>query len=64
MNFGYGCYHHACPKRESFASFEKLDRGLVSFSDGHTCHMEGISIVRIKLSDGIVREMKHVRYVS
>ena len=29
----------------------------------HTCHIEGISTVRIKFSDGIVRELKDMRYV-
>ena len=29
----------------------------------HTCHIEGISTVHIKLSDGMVRELKDVRYV-
>ena len=27
----------------------------MSFGDSHTCHMEGICIVHIKLSDGMVR---------
>jgi len=27
--------YHVCPKRERFASFEKLDGGFVSFGDGH-----------------------------
>ena len=52
-----------CPKRESFASFEKQDGGLVMFDDGHTCHIEGIGTVRIKLSDGMIRELKDVRYI-
>ena len=55
---------HAHPKREWFANFEKLDGGLISFSDGHTCHMEEICTVRIKLSDGMMRKLKDVRYVS
>ena len=36
----------------------------MSFSEGHTCHIEGIGTVHIKLSDRIVRELKNVRYVS
>jgi len=59
-----GVTYHAFPKRELFDSFEKLGGGLVSFGDGHTCHMKGIGTVRIKLSDGMVRELKDVRYVS
>ena len=35
----------------------------MSFSNGHTCQIEGITTVRIKLLDGIIRELKYVRYV-
>ena len=34
------------------------------FGDGHTCHIEGIGTIRIKLSDGMMRELEDVRYVS
>ena len=51
--------YHVCPKREWFARFEKLD---VSFGDGHTCHIEEITI-RIKMFDGTMRELQEVRYV-
>jgi len=47
--------YHVCLKYEWFASFEKLDGGLVSFGDEHTCNIEGICIVRIKLSDVMIR---------
>ena len=57
-----GDVYHTCPEREWFASFEKLDGGLVLFGDGHTC--QGISTIHIQLSDGIVRELKDARYVS
>ena len=46
-----------------FASFQKLDRGLVSFGDGHTCQIEEIGTARIKLFDGMVKEFKDERYV-
>jgi len=59
-----GDTYHFCFKWEWFASFEKLDGGLVSLGDGHTCQIEGICTVHIKLFDGMVRELKEVRYVS
>jgi len=31
-------------------------------SDDRPCNMEGISIVHIKMFDGMVRELKEVRY--
>ena len=32
--------------------------------DDHPCTIEGMGTVRIKMEDGIVRELKEVRYVS
>jgi len=51
------------PKESDLLVLKKLDGGLVSFGDGHTCHMEGICTVRIKLSNGMVRKLRYVRYV-
>ena len=31
--------------------------------DDHPCNIEGMGTVRIKMDDGIVRELKKVRYV-
>jgi len=36
----------------------------LTFSEGHTCQIEGIGTVRIKLFDGIIRELKDVRYIT
>ena len=33
------------------------------FENGHACHIEGIGTVCIKLFNGLVRELKDVRYV-
>jgi len=55
--------YHIYPKQELFASFRKLDGGLVSFGDGHTCLIEEKGTVHNKLSDEIVRELKDMRYV-
>ena len=32
--------------------------------DDRSCNMEGISMVLIKMFDGMVRELKKVRYIS
>jgi len=58
-----GAIYHVCPKWDWFTNFEKLDGGLVSFGDGHTYQIEGICTVRMKLFDGMIRELKDVRYV-
>jgi len=46
-----------------FSSFEKLDSSFAIMGDDHSCKVEGIGTVRIKLFDGMVRELKEVRYV-
>ena len=35
----------------------------MSFDNIHTCHIEGIGIMHIKLLDGMIRKLKDVRYV-
>ena len=35
----------------------------MTFSEGHTCQIEGIGTVCIKLFDDMIRELKDVRYV-
>jgi len=63
LDFEYGCYLSRISQTEGFANFENLDGGLVSFDNGHKCQIEGICIVRIKLFDRMVRELKNMRYV-
>ena len=36
----------------------------MSLINGHTCQIERISTVHIKLFDGMIREQKDVRYVQ
>ena len=55
--------YHVCPNRDWFSIFEKLDGCSVVMSDNHPCHMEGIGIVLVKMFDGMVQELKDVRYV-
>ena len=58
-----GAIYHVCHKREWFASFEKLNGGMVQMVDDHTCIMDGVGMVFIKIIDGIVWELKDVIYV-
>ena len=48
---------------EWFSSFEKLDGCYTVIGDDHPCNIEEIDTVPIKMEDGIVRELKEVRYV-
>ena len=58
-----GATYHVCPNRAWFSSFEKLDGCYMVMGDDHPCNIEGMGTVRIKMDDGIVRELKEVRYV-
>ena len=63
MDLRYRSHHHVCPKRAWFSSFEKLDGCYTVMDDDHPCNIEGTGTVRIKMEDGIVRELKEVRHV-
>ena len=55
--------YHVCPNMTWFSSFEKLDGCFTVVSDDHQCNVKGMITVRIKMFDGIIRELKEVRYV-
>jgi len=46
-----------------FSNFEKLDGCFTVMGDDHPCNEEEMGTVCIKMLDGIVRELKEVRYV-
>jgi len=52
-----------CPNRDKFSSLEKLDGCFTVMGDDHPCNVEGMGNFCIKMDDGIVRELKEVRYV-
>ena len=58
-----GATYHVCPNRDWFHSFEKIDGCFTVMVDDYLCNVEGIGTVSIKMIDGIVRELKKVRYV-
>jgi len=58
-----GATYHVCPNRDWFSSFEKLDGSFTIMGDDHPCNVEEMGTFRIKMDDGIVRELKEVRYV-
>ena len=55
--------YHMCSNRDWFSSFEKVDWCSVIMGDDRPCNMEGIRTVQIKMFDGMIRELKEVRYV-
>ena len=46
--------YHACPNRDWFSSFEKIDGCSIVMRDDHPCTMEVIDTVHIKMFDGMV----------
>ena len=58
-----GATYHVCPNRDWFTSFEKLEGCSVVMGDDHPCIMEGVGTIPIRMFDGMVRELKEVRYV-
>ena len=62
MDVRYRSYH-ACPNRDWFSSFEKLNDCSIVMSDDRPCNMEGIYTVLLKMFDGMVQVLKEVRYV-
>ena len=52
-----------CPNRDWIYSFEKIDGCFTVMGDNHLCNVKGIGTIRIKMFDGIVRELKEVRCI-
>jgi len=55
--------YHICLNKDWFSNFEKLDGCYIVMSNNRPCNMEGIGTVLIKMFDGMVQELKEVRYV-
>ena len=59
-----GATYHICPRRDWFSSFQELERGdFVLMGNDHKCSIGGIGTVRIRMSDGVIRELVGVRFV-
>ncbi|KAM2636752.1 hypothetical protein EV1_021345 [Malus domestica] len=58
-----GCTHHMTPHKDWFSSLKEFDGGVVFTGDDNPCTTKGIGIVRLKLHDGMVKELTCVRYV-
>ena len=55
---------HYCPLREWFSSFEKTENASVVLTgNDNPCQIMGVGSIRLKMFNGIVRELKNVRYV-
>ena len=52
-----GATYHIYLRRERFSSYEKLDGGVVIMRNDDARQMVGISIIHIKMFDGVVRDL-------
>jgi hypothetical protein len=52
-----------CSHRNWFISYQSVDEGVVFMGNGIPCKTVGVGSIRIKMFDGIVRELTDVRYV-
>ncbi|KAK3038197.1 hypothetical protein RJ639_030304 [Escallonia herrerae] len=58
-----GCSYHMCPNRDWFATYRSFDGGKVLMGNDVACKVVGISSIRIRMHDGIVRTLTYVRHV-
>ncbi|KAH9689071.1 hypothetical protein KPL70_015335 [Citrus sinensis] len=58
-----GATYHLCPIKEWFTDFRNLESDAVVMRNDKPCRTMGIRTIRLKMFDGIVRELKEVRFV-
>ncbi|KAM1684607.1 hypothetical protein ACFXTN_032657 [Malus domestica] len=58
-----GCTHHMTPHKDWFSSLKEFDGGVVFMGGDNPCTTKRIGTVRLKLHDGMVKELTGVRYV-
>ena len=58
-----GATYHLCPIKELFTDFRNLKSGAVVMGNDQPCRTMGIVTIRLKMFDGMVRELKEVRFV-
>jgi len=58
-----GASHHMFSHRNWFIYYQSVDEGAVFMGNGIPCKIVGVGSIRIRMFDGIVRELTDVRYV-
>ncbi|KAH9792408.1 hypothetical protein KPL71_004103 [Citrus sinensis] len=58
-----GATYHLCPIKEWFTDFRNLKSSAVVMGNDQPCRIMGIGTIRLKMFDGMVRELKEVRFV-
>ncbi|KAH9783016.1 hypothetical protein KPL71_009155 [Citrus sinensis] len=55
--------YHLCPIKEWFTDFNVLESGAVVMGNYQLCRTMGIGTIRFKMFEGMVRELKEVRFI-
>lgn len=58
-----GCSYHMCPNKDWIANYQSLNGGKILLGNNASCKVVGISTLKIKMFDGIVRALTDVRQV-
>jgi hypothetical protein len=58
-----GASHHMCSHRNWFISYQFVDEDVVFMVNGIRCKTVGVGMIRIRMFDGIIRELTNFRYV-
>ncbi|KAH9685877.1 Integrase catalytic domain-containing protein [Citrus sinensis] len=58
-----GATYHLCPIKEWFTDFRNLESGAVVMGNDQPCRTMGIGTIWFKMYNGMVKELKEVRYV-
>ncbi|KAH9728536.1 hypothetical protein KPL70_009073 [Citrus sinensis] len=58
-----GCTYHMCPHKHLFSSYQPFEGGKVFMGNNAACKVIGIGSVKLKMSDGIIRELDNVRHI-
>ncbi|KAH9670384.1 hypothetical protein KPL70_016970 [Citrus sinensis] len=58
-----GCSFHMCPNKILFTNYETCDGGIVVMGNDSSCRVVGRGSIRLKMFDGMIRELRDVRHV-
>lgn len=53
-----------CPHRGCFSSYQVVDDGIFLMRNNVSCKIVGVGSIKIKIFNGIIRTLTHVRYVT
>ena len=58
-----GCSFHMCPNKNLFTNYETCDGGIVVMGNDSSCRVVGRGLIRLKMFDGMIKELRDVKHV-